>query len=88
MLLALRISSGDQRHQQQEQEPELSLPSQQSHQLHGSGPVKLTTLAVLANRGSHHQAPEDGSDPYSYRYIGALVGDFHRTLLVRIWFTS
>lgn len=28
------------------------------------------------------QSPEDGSKPYSYRYIGALVADFHRTLLV------
>ncbi len=26
-------------------------------------------------------SPPDGGKPYSYRYIGALVGDFHRTLL-------
>jgi fructose-1,6-bisphosphatase I len=26
-------------------------------------------------------APPEGGKPYSYRYIGALVGDFHRTLL-------
>jgi fructose-1,6-bisphosphatase I len=25
--------------------------------------------------------PPEGGKPYSYRYIGALVGDFHRTLL-------
>eukprot|EP00894_Picocystis_sp_ML_P000806 jgi/Pico_ML_1/51323/g2377.t1 len=27
------------------------------------------------------KAPADGSKPYSARYIGSLVGDFHRTLL-------
>ena len=28
-----------------------------------------------------HLQSADGRAPYSYRYIGALVGDFHRTLL-------
>merc|ERR1719460_328523 len=31
---------------------------------------------------AHVMAPEgEGSSPYSARYIGSLVGDFHRTML-------
>merc|ERR1712134_29848 len=36
----------------------------------------------LKNYMSHVKAPEgEGSSPYSARYIGSLVGDFHRTML-------
>merc|ERR1712182_174889 len=36
----------------------------------------------LKNYMSHFKAPEgEGSSPYSARYIGSLVGDFHRTML-------
>lgn len=35
----------------------------------------------LQNYMAELKAPADGSKPYSARYIGSLVGDFHRTLL-------
>ena len=40
----------------------------------------------LQNYIQELKKPSDGSEPYSYRYVGALCPDFHRILMLGgIW---
>ncbi len=60
--------------------PDMQIPQKGSiYSVNSSNHVfwdKATKEAV-----EHFAAPSDGSLPYSLRYVGSLVADFHRTLL-------